>query len=409
LLINPIELINEDRRTVISSVIQYSGKEEKLWYSVERKYGQYLTTEKMDGFLVVVLPLAMELGEDIVVKGAISEKLYHNLINYHMNIVRLAIPQLKIVKIVPDALDDGKNVDCQGAVAAGFSGGIDSYFTVLHYLLEDGVLPSYKITHLVFGNVGTHGYGGSGRKAFKSRCELLKGFPEEEGIGFIDVDSNVHDTLKSSIKTPRVGSLYMALRYLSCPLLLQSLFSKYYYAAGYSYKDSYTGEVEDDYSHTDPASLHLLSTETLEFILSGAQYSRVEKTRQLVLSGSANRYLNVCDDQPVDGKNCSVCYKCCRTLFTLELLGVIDQFSGLFDLDKWMKVRNRYIVSQVLARGHDYFAIEIREYAASIGYRFPTWQRALAQLVRFKPVHDLAKECYRILQHKSRQASNGGQ
>lgn len=401
MLINPIELTENDNRTVVSSVIQYSGKEEKLWYSVDNKFGQYLSTNILDGFLVAVLPLAMELGEDIVVKGAISEKLYHNLTNYHMNIVRLAVLLLKPIKIIADSLDDGKNVNCQGAVAAGFSGGIDSYFTVLHYLLEDGVLPNYKITHLIFSNVGTHGYGSSGSKVFKSRCELLKGFPEEEGIGFIDIDSNVNDIIKSSLKTPRIRTLYLTMRYLSCPLLLQSLISKYYYSAGYSYKDSFTGEVEDDYSHTDPASVHLLSTETLEFILSGAQYSRVEKTRQLVLSGSANRYLNVCGEKPVDGKNCSVCYKCCRTLFTLELLGVIDQFSGLFDLDKWMKVRNRYIVSQVLARAHDYFAMEMREYAASTGYRFPTWQRALARLIQFKPVHNLAKECYGILRHKS--------
>ncbi|MGD9117118.1 MAG: hypothetical protein PVJ61_08180, partial [Dehalococcoidia bacterium] len=253
-----------------------------------------------------------------------------------------------------------------------------------------------------------HGAGSSGREVFKSRYELLKGFPEEEGIGFIDVDSNINDIFKFSSKPLRIRTFYLNMRYLSCPLLLQSLLCKYYYASGDSYKDSYTGEVEDYYAHTDPASVHLLSTETLEFILSGAQCSRVEKTRRLVLNGSANRYLNVCMDQPVDGKNCSVCYKCCRTLFTLELLGVIDQFSGIFDLDKWMKVRNRYIVSHVLAGGNDNLAREMREYAANTGYSFPIWQRALARFIQFKPVHNLAKECYRILRHESHQASDGG-
>jgi hypothetical protein len=85
-LIHSPEIIEKADVAILQSNIEYGRKQEKLWYSVDRKYGQYLTSEKVDAFVVGILPLAMELGEDITVKGTISEKLYHNLTNYYINI-----------------------------------------------------------------------------------------------------------------------------------------------------------------------------------------------------------------------------------------------------------------------------------------------------------------------------------
>ena len=90
-----------------------------------------------------------------------------------------------------------------------------------------------------------------------------------------------------------------------------------------------------------------------------------------------------------------MCLKCCRTLFTCELLGVISKFSNVFSLDKYKKARNYYIVNWILRNG-DPFAGEIKEYAASIGYSFPAWQRLLALVLDFKPVRKLAKASYKI-------------
>jgi hypothetical protein len=355
-----------------------------------------LTRKKLDGFLVGILPLAMMLGEDIVVKGPLSEKLFNNLTNYYMNITRLAISSFKPIKIIPDSLDDGKKLICESAVGTGFSAGIDSFFTVLRYLLTDDVLPNYKITHLVFCNVGSHGdntYGMTTQHAnllFNTRYELIKGFPKELGIDFIKVDSNLSEVLKMNYL-----STYQS-RTLSCALLLQGLFRKYYYSSCFSYKDSFIRETKD-ISHTDSAAVHLLSTETLDCILSGAEYSRIEKTRLVALSGVANRWLNVCIAYPENGKNCSMCFKCDRTLLTLEMLGVIDKFDKVFDLSKWRKVRNYYIIGEVLTNGDDSLGQEIREYAASIGYSFPVWQRALAAVLSFAPLHKLAYKGYTVI------------
>jgi hypothetical protein len=317
-----------------------------------------------------------------MVKGSISEKLYHNLTNYYMNIAHIAMPSRKVVKIIPDSLDYGKNYHCEGAAGTGFSGGIDSFFTILQYLVAKDVLTNYKITHLVLSNVGAHGSFDSRRatELFNIRYELLRGFPEEMGIDYIKIDSNLSDVLNMKYQTtyqPRV---------LSCPLLLQKLFSKYYYASSESYQDTYI-KVTPDFSHTDPSSVHLLSTETLECISSGAQFSRVEKTKRLIQSGIANKLLNVCNDTTAHGRNCSVCLKCCRTLVTLELLGEIDRYDGVFDLKKYRKRRNVYVVSNVLRKGQDELGHEIKEYADNVGYTFPIWQRLIAK----EPFYGLAR------------------
>jgi hypothetical protein len=390
------EIIEKAEVAILQSTIEYGEKQEKLWYSVDRKYGRYLTSEKLDAFVVGVLPLAMELGEDITVKGSISEKLYHNLTNYYMNIIHIAMPSRKVIKIIPDSLDDGKSYKCEKAVGTGFSGGIDSFFTILQYLVAKDVPPHYKITHLVLGNVGAHGAFASvrmsdgsldferARDLFNLRYELLRGFPEEMGVDYLKIDSNLSDILNMRYQTS-----YQP-RTLSCSLLLQKLFSKYYLASSYNYHETWIKEMPD-LAHTDPASVHLFSTETLECISSGAQFSRVEKTQQLVQSGVASKYLNVCNDTTRHGKNCSACPKCCRTLLTLELLGVIDKFDGVFDLKKWRKHRNPYIVSNVLRKGQDSLGQEIKEYADSIGYSFPIWQHLMAK----EPLYSLARIGYK--------------
>jgi len=107
----------------------------------------------------------MRLSEDIEVKGAVSEKLYFNLIHSYMKIMQLVLPELKMVNIDAERLDNGKNAKCEGAVVTGFSAGVDSFCTVYdHYY---NATPAYKITHFVYNNVGAHGAYNSSKRQRK--------------------------------------------------------------------------------------------------------------------------------------------------------------------------------------------------------------------------------------------------
>src|SRR4030042_4552574 len=104
MIISQIELIEKDGCAIVQSDVSFEGKMEKLWYSVPSEYGRYLTTEKFDGFIVGLLLLAMELGEDMVIKGAMSETLYYNLTHYYIKMMQLCLPGLKPINIIPETL-----------------------------------------------------------------------------------------------------------------------------------------------------------------------------------------------------------------------------------------------------------------------------------------------------------------
>jgi hypothetical protein len=63
--LNPVETKTLDGQVQLQSVVEHSGRHQVLWYSFENNYEPYLTTEKLDGFLVAVLPLAMKLAKTL--------------------------------------------------------------------------------------------------------------------------------------------------------------------------------------------------------------------------------------------------------------------------------------------------------------------------------------------------------
>jgi len=388
------EISEADCRTTIQTCFEHAGAQKTLWFSVPKEYGEFLTTTKLDGFVVGLLLLAMKSGEDMVLEGAVSQKLYYNLTHYYTEILRLALPSLKPVRIVPKSLDDGRNSPPAGGVATGFSAGIDSFAVVFDHLVQD-VPSDFRITHFLFNNVGSHGDSDAERasRLFHERYDLIKGYPESIDKPFITIDSNLSDVLQMDFQQTHVP------RNVSAVLMLQGLFSKYYYASTYRYRDCYIGKTYD-MAYTDPSALHLLSTESLECIATGSQMSRVEKTRRVAQVDGANRWLNVCATE-TGGENCSACWKCNRTLLTLELLGLLSEFDQVFDLSKWEKAKHSYVTNFVLRNPKDPLVTEILEYAHSTGQTFPLRYRAEALLRRYLPTPSKAKRALSVLRRSS--------
>jgi hypothetical protein len=322
----------EDKENVMIRVLVERGELKKyLWYSVSRDYRDWLTPERQDAFVVALLLLAMKEKEDIYVDGIMSEKLFYNLVNYFMPIVTLCIPSLSQVRIIPEELSSKVYLDSKG-VATGFSGGIDS-FCVLADHFFGSVPKSYKITHLFFNNVGSHGAGG--RRLFWDRYNRLMPAAKELGLPFIAIDSNISEILPVSFRKSHT------IRNISAVLLFQKLIRRFYYASAYKYEDCFVGETYG-IAYSDPMSVHLLSTETTECISSGCQYSRVEKTMRVAKVQLSHKYLNVCINT-TGSENCSTCWKCARTLVTLEVIGELDKYKEAFDMEKYWRNRNKYI------------------------------------------------------------------
>lgn len=335
---------------------------EVLWFEFDAKYAHGVVTDRLDGFAVAALLIAMERGEgELIIEGALSERLFHGLRHQLIPILRLVVPELHDVTIKPATLDSTREPAPHG-VMTGFSGGVDSFSTIADYF-SPGTLPSYRLTHLLFCNVGSNG---SGQRVFQERWKLIKDFGPSVGLDMIRVDSNLDELLEISFERTHL------LRNASAGLLLQGIIGKYVYSSGYHFRDCYVDE-SSDISHADPAAVHLLSTERFECISTGCQYSRVEKTRRVITAPEAKRTLNVCV-MPGSGtrRNCSRCYKCLRTLATLDLLGEIDGFDQVFDLELYRRFRHRDQYLMMLpAREDDPLIREILELTRQPGVRLP--------------------------------------
>jgi len=319
----------------LTSQIRHSLGTSDMWYSIPAEHAACFLPEQSSGFVVGLLHQAMVRNENIVTEGPISSRLVHSLNNFYIPMMAQAFPNLHPINILPGEL---KTEPTEGkGVATGCSGGIDSFATIVQHLINEDS-PSHRISHLLFHNAGSHGHKNAkeSKILFTQRLEKMMHFSNEVGIPLIAVDSNVaevfpidfikmHHALNASI--------------LHC---LQNKFHRYYYASTYKYMDCTYGRF-DDIARYDPMAFHLLSTEGLDCISTGGQMSRTEKTRLVAEYEPSYRFLNVCVDPPYEGRNCSVCFKCCRTILTLEVLGLAHLYSRVFDLKKFNSVRSQYL------------------------------------------------------------------
>lgn len=332
-----------------------------VWYEVDARLEPYVLTNRLDAFAVTALLVAMERGEtELIVDGVVSERLFHNLTRQFVPIMRIVAPQFGDVAISPRDLDASGKPRGTGVVT-GFSGGIDSFATIVDYTGSDAP-PGYRLTHLAFLNVGSHDRGEAGRRRFADRWALIQGAADSLGLDLIRIDSNLSDLLTSTFERtllPRVASAV---------LLLQGLFAKFLCSGSHRYRDCRLKE-STDLTYADPATVHLMSTESLESVSTGCQYTRVEKTRRVLDLPATRGFLNVCVHPLPGGRNCSRCFKCLRTMATLDLLGQLDSYEKVFDLAAYRRFsrRGQYLLL-LPGRRDDLYIDEIYELARTGGH-----------------------------------------
>jgi hypothetical protein len=336
--------------------VRSAGGDGDLWYELSDSYAE-LVSDTSDAALVALIIPAMMRGEDVRVRGVVSERLLYSLTQQYQVVLRHVIPSLRPVRI------EAENVVAllphRAGVATGFSGGIDS-FCLLADHHQAAVAPGFRVSHLLFNNVGSHGHGA--RRLFRERFAKLAPSASRIGLPFIAVDSNLDEFYGGlsfqSTHTPRNASV---------ALVLQRGLSRYLYASTFSYSNTFVGETYD-MAYSDSVALPLLCTEALDTRSTGSEYTRVEKTLRVATVEESFRALEVCVRGEKAG-NCSTCFKCLRTLLTLEIAGLLERYGGVFDLDAYRRVRSRYIADVLLK--HDPFTREIVAFAAERGFRFP--------------------------------------
>ena len=289
-----------------------------LWFTFPDTVGSHVT-DRADGFVAALLPLAMWLGEDLTVHGRLSYRLAAGARDYQRLQSAWKPAMLRPVEVRADRFDAAPAGGSAGAVGTAFSGGVDSFHTLLTHLGENEPFAPYRITHAVIINGFDPDADLDGGGGFAPLQDLYTRVLKALGVDLVVVRTNLLEFVGLLLLKQSFAA------FVTVPaLLLGGLFARYYVPS--SYKFTLLHRFPDG-SH--PMFDHLLATESLETIHDGGHLTRVEKTLALTRWPVTFDNLRVCVNatgvQPGRDAvaNCCVCEKCVRTMATLEVAGAL--------------------------------------------------------------------------------------
>lgn len=355
-------------------------EEDTMWFAVPREHKAYFRGANYDSFLVGILYTAMYYREDVRVEGPVSKEIYRNVMQYVKAILLSYSHELGDVDVAVAGFSEPLDFERAG-IGTGFSAGVDSFSTVIDRFVNEED-PDYKVNTFFFFNVGSHGRFSDpvSHKKFLERYELLKGYPDEVGVPFVPVDSNLH-AYHEAWGHQRSHPITL----LSGILALQGGVKRYYVASTLSYEEMNRFAAQSvnfdlaEYSETylDP----LLSTRNVQIVPDGHQHKRTQKTENIVGYEPTYRYLNVCVSGEDSADNCGRCEKCQRTLMALDSLDALDRYSGVFDLDVYRSNAPQYRRRQRYLYNKNPLAKDNVDFARAHGKAVPSYAAAWLSVV----------------------------
>lgn len=322
---------------------QSRRKDEMLWFSIDEKYRDSISSEVCDGVVLMLLFYALKGGYDIESEIPMSEGLYFSLTQQFIPQMTIMNPSAHTVKLHMETICPEWHPT---GVATAMSCGIDSLTTYYEYT-SDEIPESYRLTHLTFYEQGAH-HGGGGRtweeqdRLFQAQLERAKKFSREVGKDLIDIRSNLDDFLNKLLWHEYYEHTH-TYKNLGITLLLQKTIGKYYYSATYGL-DEFDCSMDDDSAHYEKWMIPNCSTNNTSFFSANSALSRIEKIQ--FLSGKRETYDNVLVCY-TDGVNCGHCMKCWRTMLEMDACGVLDLYKNSFDTEAFRKQKDYYLTEMI--------------------------------------------------------------
>jgi hypothetical protein len=332
MIIHPPKVTPLGDDLLISSKIEAQGPgrrtSDNLWFRFPA-FSQ--PSGESDPFVVGLLLLAMQNGEDIEVHGSLSRMLHDGLDRYQRVFHDWYPDRFKVIEIRASSLRDDA-ISGTTRVGAAFSGGVDSFYTFLtlqQHLTTTIFMAGFDMPVNLTWSIG---------ELANSFSAMMK----DAGIEFIAGSTNIRTFVNSVDWTNAHGPALMA-----TALFFKHRLSEFYIPS--SYTDGFYPRWG---SHPELDSL--LSSESLRFVHHGSEWNRVQKLAFVARSPMSYERLRVCWIQDIGLKNCGVCEKCIRTQIALDIVGALAKYktfeSGSLDHSQIRNLRHRTHQSRVFAR-----------------------------------------------------------
>jgi len=348
MLISKPNITENNGKLKIAVTIKTQNVNEKvLWYSMDKKYKRYIS-EKMDSFVIALLPMAMSIGEDIVIDGLISSELSYKIKLYQGYYNFFFKSKLKIINI--NAKGYVKNKNRKKATLCAFSGGVDSFYTLLNNLNKKNN-PYYQITDLLFieGFDSHH----NNESHFSSIRASYGKLATKLNLNLISMSSNIKEVLEPYVDW---GEISHGAVLASFGLILDKYVARFYIPSTFDYGVPFAWG-------SNPVTDPLLGTEDVHIIHHGAGKTRMQKLEYISKYPITYKYLRVCWEKQDGLNNCCMCDKCIRTMVGLKLINKLSNYSTFLKKVNRRKVRNW----RINTKSGFYFSKEILTYAQKVG------------------------------------------
>jgi hypothetical protein len=385
MLIGNAELSEHKGRYYYASAVSVDNKNVELppqvWFAVEGD--EYRLFSKLgDAFLIGLLPVAMKLGEDIEISDPVSSAVAHGIISY-VDILCCWWPDVfKPIKVKFTSIEYRKDEKRPQGVGVCFSGGADSFYSLLKHLEKNEPVEDFRITHALmingFDQIADYSGDGISQEMFSSFAPML----ERLGVKPLMISNNFKlfraCVFKNREKIFSFGSLLMA-----CIHALSPIFGRFYISgnASWAYEDLFP-------SGSHPVLDNMLSSDQLQIIHECNKEGRAGKIQYICDNNEVKNYLRVCfrpfKFEKGTGKpiNCGKCEKCVRTIIVLDILNRRSDFDT-FPLDVPI---SQYQRPELLAHILTIFLKETLELANSVGKK--DWVRCLEQALLLKQTQE---------------------
>ncbi len=221
---------------------------------------------------------------------------------------------------IENAIPVEKDNPTENRVGVFFSGGVDSFYTLLRNRDD--------ITDIIF----VHGFDlrldETGLR--EKTAGMVRDVGANLGKNVIEIETNLREFLDHFVNWLSLG---FGPALTSVGHLLSPFFKKLFISAG------------DTYTYLVPQGSHVLldplwSSDSLEFVHYGIETSRVEKVAFISSFDIALQWLRVCSGKANGAYNCGECTKCLRTMINLYVVGELHRcrtFPSGFELSKVAK------------------------------------------------------------------------
>jgi hypothetical protein len=291
------------------------------------------TATGADPVLAACLMPAMALGGTLTLPEPVSPRLLRTQREYQavqrawsLDWVFQEVPLEEVEVVAPARPPEPPRKP--GRVAAFFSGGVDSWATLLD---------NREITDLIFVR-GIDLLPGSTHHEQLAPMVEARAREVADGLG---LELHVVDTNLRELSDPLVQwDAYFACACMAVAHFLAPRFERVLLAGAMDHEVDYpmgAARLID----------HLWSTERLEIADGAGRRSRVERTKRIADHPLVRRTLRVCWENPDGAYNCGRCRKCLMTMITLEALGArsdIETFPPDLDLDDIAAIEIKQIV-----------------------------------------------------------------